>query len=445
MLAAAALLLLAAAPAGAQNAKKPGAAEGKAAEAAQKAGQAEHNGPKLEPEEAQQLLEHHQRQLKHIEEQRQDASRDAGALAAKRARLQAKLIEGAQTVRQSEKKLSAIEARLQKLRADEAEIRINLSKRHDTIAQMLAVMQRMGRQPPPVMVTRRQDALKMVRSAMLLASFFPEVKLQAEKLSGELAELERVRRRSHKQQLKLTKEQTGFARLKVEIAALITENRELLQGNQTRLAALGSAAARHTHAVENLGDLLGKLDKEVAQQSSLGAYETELKNSPAAELKPEAKKVAFVQPGRMKPAVPFAEAKGLLPMPAGGVKLRGFGAQDGNGGVSKGLLIETREEAQITAPCDGWVIYADRFRSYGQLLIINAGGGYHVLLAGMDHIHVSLGQFVVTGEPVGAMKTLEAPKESDKPLVRPVLYVEFRKDQRPIDPDPWWSAGVEKG
>jgi septal ring factor EnvC (AmiA/AmiB activator) len=73
------------------------------------------------------------------------------------------------------------------------------------------------------------------------------------------------------------------------------------------------------------------------------------------------------------------------------------------GGTEKGLSIAARPAGQITAPCDGWVVYAGTFRNYGQLLILNAGGGYHVLLAGMERISVDLGQFVVTGEPVAVM------------------------------------------
>ena len=49
------------------------------------------------------------------------------------------------------------------------------------------------------------------------------------------------------------------------------------------------------------------------------------------------------------------------------------------------------------------MVYAGPFRNYGQLLILNAGGGYHVVLAGMDRISVDLGQFVLTGEPVAVM------------------------------------------
>jgi septal ring factor EnvC (AmiA/AmiB activator) len=86
-------------------------------------------------------------------------------------------------------------------------------------------------------------------------------------------------------------------------------------------------------------------------------------------------------------------------------------------------------------------VYAGTFRSYGQLLILNAGGGYHVLLAGMDRISVDIGQFVLTGEPVAVMGSgskvaaILATGSS-----QPVLYVEFRKDGTPVDPSPWWAT-----
>ena len=94
--------------------------------------------------------------------------------------------------------------------------------------------------------------------------------------------------------------------------------------------------------------------------------------------------------------MPFEAAKGTLPLPAQGKRLKRFGEADGVGGTLRGISLQTRGEARITAPADGWVVYAGPFRSYGQLLIINAGGGYHVLLAGMSRIDVSLGQFVLS-------------------------------------------------
>ncbi|MGO4839738.1 murein hydrolase activator EnvC, partial [Rhizobiaceae sp. 2RAB30] len=94
-----------------------------------------------------------------------------------------------------------------------------------------------------------------------------------------------------------------------------------------------------------------------------------------------------------------------------------------------------------TAPADGSVLYAGPFRSYGQLLILNAGDGYHVVLAGMGRISVSLGQSVLAGEPVGTMGEARVASAAafENGNTAPELYIEFRKDGKPVDPAPWWS------
>jgi septal ring factor EnvC (AmiA/AmiB activator) len=96
----------------------------------------------------------------------------------------------------------------------------------------------------------------------------------------------------------------------------------------------------------------------------------------------------------------------------------------------------------VLAPADGTVKFAGEFRSYGQLLIIDVGGGYHVLLAGMERIDVQLGQFVLAGEPVAAMDSqrLASVGATLVGTTEPVLYIEFRKDGASIDPAPWWAA-----
>jgi murein hydrolase activator len=80
-------------------------------------------------------------------------------------------------------------------------------------------------------------------------------------------------------------------------------------------------------------------------------------------------------------------------------------------------------------------------------LIINAGDGYHVLLAGMERIDVQLGQFVLAGEPVAVMDStkLASVGAVNVGAAQPVLYIEFRKDGASIDPAPWWAtSNVEK-
>lgn len=403
-------------------------------------------GGDVDVNEARRLFEEHQRNLEQVQKEQKSLESETKTLDGERASLQGRLVDAGKIAQDSERKLIRIENQVDKLTAQEGELRLELRESRATIAQMLAVMQRMGREPPPVMVTERTDALKMVRSAMVLSSFFPKFKKQSDKLAGQLAELDRVVSEARTQRDRLNAAKEESVRAREEIGMLLVERREKLKGNFARMEDLKVAASRHTRAVTDLGDLLQRLDAEVSQHSNLATYEAELKQlGPIVELKPEAKQIAFVAPGRMKPALPFDKAKGTLAMPCAGKKIKSFGARDETGGKSEGIVVETRKDAQIVSPSDGWVIYAGTFRSYGQLLIINAGGGYHILLAGMDQIYTSVGQFVLAGEPVAIMGKSE-PQPADKVQSRnPSLYIEFRKDARPVDPDPWWSQGVKEG
>jgi len=101
----------------------------------------------------------------------------------------------------------------------------------------------------------------------------------------------------------------------------------------------------------------------------------------------------------------------------------------------------------VTAPADGKVEFAGPFRSYGQLLILDAGEGYLVLMAGMKEISADIGQTVRAGEPVGIMGkgpssvTLLGDQIQE---ARPVLYVEFRKNGEAVDSAPWWIGGTKE-
>ena len=125
--------------------------------------------------------------------------------------------------------------------------------------------------------------------------------------------------------------------------------------------------------------------------------------------------------------------------------MRRYGEADGLGGELKGLLIATRTGTQVTSPADAKVEFAGSFRSYGQLLILDVGEGYHVLLAGLGQIEVETGQMVRGGEPVGISADARAPGGmigAGIEEARPVVYVELRKTGEVIDPAPWWIAGV---
>ena len=112
------------------------------------------------------------------------------------------------------------------LTQQETQIRAALDESRATIAQMLGVMQRMGREPPPVMVTERNDALRMVRSAMILSSFFPGFKAEADSLATRLADLNSVIGRSREERTRMADAQADFLRLKSEIDGLLAQKRE---------------------------------------------------------------------------------------------------------------------------------------------------------------------------------------------------------------------------
>jgi murein hydrolase activator len=415
----------------------------------------------LSRDEAKKRLDETEQQLQSSRAKEQGLTQDIATLAEERARLNSELIEAGNRVQASEAKLSETEAKLTELTDQVNVIKSSITERKETIVKMLMAMQRMGRTPPPALVTRRDDALAVVRSAMLLADVFPELKYQADNLSHELegmVTLEagiREQRDAEKQETdRLASEQTGLDRL-------LQEKKAKLAQGEAELAEVKQSTAEQAQAVTDLNELIDKLDAqiakvEVAQYDAEVAAERALRereqqqalatpaNESVVEIKPESTKVAFASPDRMKPAMPFETAKGSLRLPAAGRRIKRFGDTETAGGTARGISLQTRAEARITAPSDGWVVYAGPFRSYGQLLIINAGGGYHVLLAGMSRIDVSLGQFVLAGEPIAVMGNSAAPSQGGDDSSRPVLYVEFRKDGRPIDPDPWWAEASEK-
>jgi septal ring factor EnvC (AmiA/AmiB activator) len=393
-------------------------------------------------EEARKQLEQYQQQLKQSKAQQRGIEQNVSILDEENTRLNQLLIETARRIQDGEGVLTRIELRLGELSAQEELIRGSLAQRHGKIAALLASMQRIGRQPPPVIVTHRDDALKMVRSAMLLSALYPQLKNQADELAAKLTELVRVTADIRLERDRLQRQANMLQANRISIRKLIAEKRAQFAARKSQLENLQSIVAANEKSVASLEELVAKLDKEIEQKSHLGQYEEKLATGKGGGGE---KKTAFLNPGRIEPAVAFAKTLGALPLPVSGKKLRSFGDSDEFGTNSKGIVLETRELAQVTAPCDGWVVYAGSFRSYGNLLIINAGGGYHILLAGMERIDVSLGQFVLAGEPVGQMAQADKTDHPDKVAAAgdrpPSLYIEFRKNGRPIDPDPWWEVG----
>lgn len=385
--------------------------------------------------------------------------------------LRAALIDAARKVREAEERLAEQERSLEALGKQEAALRRSLQARERVTGEVLAAMQRIGRKPPPALLVAPEDVLSAMRAAILLGAVLPEMRDEAMILIADLRTLTELRRQSAVATEQLRRERDGIATERTRMAALVEARQSQIALSKEQLEQEKARVATLTREARSLRDLISRSENEIVGNAR--AVEI-ARRAPApksttvvASLRPDATR----EPVRLQPRQSFAERRGQMPLPASGTILRQFGQPDGLGGAERGITISSNPNAVVTAPADGWVHFAGPYRGYGHLLIINAGNGYHVVLAGMDRLSVEIGQFVLAGEPLGflgatpALSQAEAakkaggatgeggqsaapaPNSSAAPnpasglgVSRPALYVEFRKDGSPVDPSPWWSS-----
>jgi septal ring factor EnvC (AmiA/AmiB activator) len=358
-----------------------------------------------------------------------------------RAKLNAALVETAAKVRATEDRTRALEQRLQTLSGSENAIRVSLESRRAVIGEVLAALQRMGRRPPPAVLVRPEDILGAVRTSMLLSAVLPELRGEVETLAGDLAELVRLKQAIVADREALATELTALAQDQRQLDALVAARQGQLASVVKAFGGERDKAAELAGQARTLKELIDRMEREVAGGQRAASDARRAAEAQARETRERFASLAFRDPARLAPKIPFVEARGVLPKPVGGDQVRDFGAPDGLGGTTRGVSIATRPKAVVVSPADGWVAFSGPFRSYGRLLIINAGGGYYLLLAGMNHINVEVGQFVLAGEPVATMGDTSSASPAVGPLesTGPVLYVELRKDGGSIDPGPWWA------
>jgi septal ring factor EnvC (AmiA/AmiB activator) len=390
---------------------------------------------------AQELEAARQRQ-KDAAELQEKLKAEIAAIGQDRSKLNQELIDIAAKVRNVEGRIADAESRLVDLDTREQTIRGSLQSRRSEIVEVLAALQRAGRRAPPALLVSPEDALQSLRTAIMLGAVVPEMRARSVKLVTDLSELVTLRKTIAAERDQLAVDRDGLQVDQTRLASLVDERQKQQSAVEQNMQTEAARALELSRKVDDLQSLIAKMEQDLqsaAKAAAAAKAATEKAAAAAASGKPNL--AALKDPGRLSPAIAFASAKGLLALPVNGTRIRDYGGSNGAGGSEKGISLATRPGAQVTTPCDGWVVYAGPFRSYGQLLILNAGGGYHVLIAGMERISVNIGQFVLTGEPIATMGTTSRIASILATSVsRPVLYVEFRKDGTPIDPGPWWAA-----
>ncbi len=133
-----------------------------------------------------------------------------------------------------------------------------------------------------------------------------------------------------------------------------------------------------------------------------------------------------------------------LDTPAPGVVVRRFGERLSSGGRANGITFATVGGARGASPGPGYVQYVGPVKGWGVILILRLAGGYHLVLAGLDHTNVAVGQSVAAGEGVGFMPDgRQSPNgglsnsRADGARASRELYLEVRNQGVPVDPGRW--------
>ena len=362
-------------------------------------------------------------------------------LRADSAGLSAALVQAGARTRETEENIRKLEADLTTVSESESAIRRSLEGRRAVIGEVLAALQRLGRGAAPAVLVHPEDILSALRSAILLGAVVPGLREEVEALSSDLAELVRLRDLAAANRDTLSRELDLLRRENQRIQALAQLRAQQLAAAEGSLGSQRSRSATLGTEAKTLRELVDRLDGELGAARREAELERRRAEAEVKQVRERFAAAAERDPVSLTPRTPFAEARGTLGRPVTGAVLKEFGAADGQGGTLRGNVIGARSKGLVTAPADGWVSFAGPFRSFGRLLIINAGDGYYLLLAGMDQISVETGQFVLAGEPVGQMGETSSLAAALSVVEGggPALYVELRKDGGSIDPRPWWA------
>ncbi len=372
---------------------------------------------------------------KQIEETSQKAESLEGQARAVRLeieKIQKDLVKSAAQIRSIETEISDKEENLKELRKRELELEDNLQVKKFEMASTLGAMQRLSIQKTSVVAFKPDEAINTLRTTSLLKVILPDLRDRADILQGDLSELNNVREDILQENTELRAELTKLVIANDEIDVLLKKRMARQKDLEYSTVQERQKLKSFAENAKDLQDLIDKIEKEIALRDEAAKRAVE-----ALRDKPSTAEEAVASASIPMPQenLNFAGAKGNLPLPARGSINQQFNQLLSTGQRSKGIMVDTRPGATVIAPHEGQIVFAGKFRSYGQLLIIAHGEGYHTLLAGMENINGIVGQWILKGEPVGQMSA-----ESNASNSRQKLYVELRQKGKPINPLPWIIA-----
>lgn len=372
-------------------------------------------------------LEEVERRLKDKAEDEKRLRREARERDKEVAALRHRLIETADSIQASERQITDLENSIDALETEKAEAEKALRAERENLSDVLAALQSLEMSKPPALFVSPQDANKAARAAMLLADAAPAVEARAARLRDAIEKLTSLSE-------KLAKERQAYAQTNEELAA----RRDVLAGLMRQkeeerdvAARLAAAAQKETARLAVKATSLREMVRRLEKLAH--AVTPRIKPPPPKEAPQERVAAApTIVPANPEPFVAtknFDAARGRLRAPVAGRLSGRFGAARPEGGVFEGIRLTARDQAIVTAPFEGKVVVARDWRPIGNLIVLDVGGGYHILLLGVDEILVEENQQITAGEPVATM-----------PAGGADLDLQIRKNGEPVNPSLWLSG-----
>lgn len=316
-----------------------------------------------------------------------------------------------QTIRAYESGLAALREGLRQARLRETALTLRFDAERDRLGQLLGVLAQVEAQPGLLLLLHPDGPLGTVRSGMILSDVTPALQAQAEALRRELAELRDLRA------------------LQTAAADTLAQG---LEAAQTARTALSQAISDRTDLPRRLTDDPEALRALLGSAETLAAFAEGLAPDPGAV------------PG-------FDTARGTLPLPVLGTLLRRANEADAAGVRRPGIALATRPRALVTAPWAGTVRYVGPLLDYGNVMILEPGQDYLLILTGFGTVFGNVGEVVAQGAPLGLMGGVEpsfgefmvAVQDGGGVRETETLYMELRQGAEPVDPAPWFAATRE--